>query len=138
MHVAEAMRTPVITVPPDTTVEDAVVTMLEHRIGCVIVADRGPMGILTRSDILELLLQADGDLTEKTVSEVMTDDLVTTTPDTTLEKALRIMEDNGIKKLPVIDGLELEGMVTMTDVARHLPDRVNEARSALSKRPGWD
>lgn len=85
-----------------------------------------------------MLLDGDGTLTERTVSEVMTGDMVTIAPDASLKKALRTMAENEIKKLPVVDGIEFKGILTMTDVVRHLPDRVNEARSAFSKRPLWD
>lgn len=137
MQVADVMVKSVETVPPETTVEEAVVTMLEHRIGSILVVDQGPIGIVTRSDVLRELLERDGSLTKMTVTEVMTEDPVTIAPGASVETALRTMEEHEIKKLPVIAGLELVGIVTMTDLARHLPDRVNELRSNIRRREDW-
>lgn len=137
MQVADAMVKSVVTVPPETTIEEAVATMMDNRIGSVLVVDHGPIGIMTRSDVLRLLLERDDSLSDMRVPEAMSEDPVTISPDASVETALRTMEEHKIKKLPVIAGLELVGIVTMTDLARHLPDRVMEARAAVEKRPDW-
>jgi CBS domain-containing protein len=57
--VVRVMSEPPVTVDPDTPLTEAVRTMLEHKIGAVVVVDGGrPVGILTRSDALEALLAA--------------------------------------------------------------------------------
>ena len=137
MQVADVMVKSVETVPPETTVKAAVERMLDRRIGSILVVDEGPIGIITRSDVLRELLDRDGSLTKMTVSEIMTEDPVTIAPGASVETALRTMDEHDIKKLPVIAGLELVGIVTMTDLARHLPDRVNELRSTFRRREDW-
>lgn len=137
MQVDEIMSSPVVTIEPDTTLHDAIGTMLRHRIGSVIVVDAGPVGILTRSDILRLAYQFDRPLTEQLAGEGMSDDLRTTTRSASIETALTTMEEAGIKKLPVLDDFELVGIVTMTDIARHQPARVREVRDAVERKDEW-
>lgn len=51
---------------------------------------------------------------------------MTVSPDRTIRSAIRTMADEQIKKLPVVDALELVGILTMTDVTRHYGDIVRE------------
>lgn len=137
MQVSAVMSTPAVTVTPETTLQAAIGTMLEHQIGSVVVVDAAVTGILTRSDVLRAAYYEGGSLDSIPVSRGMSSDVVTTTPSTTLRPALDTMEANKIKKLPVMDDLELVGIVTMTDIAREMPSQVREAAERLDRRDDW-
>lgn len=137
MQVGEIMTSPAETVEPETTLYDAIGTMLRHRIGSVVVIDTGSIGILTRSDVLRTIFETGGSVTEQTAGDAMSGDVITTTPTTAIQTALKTMEDHGIKKLPVLEDLELVGIITMTDIARHQPERVREVRDTVERKDEW-
>lgn len=137
MQIADIMSTPAVTVREDATLHEAIGTMLDERVGSVVVVEAGPAGILTRSDCLRAAYHVGGALDGLPVTRAMSTDLVTTTPGTSLRKGLGLMEVHEVKKLPVVDDLELVGVVTMTDIARHLPERVREVGTSLERKDEW-
>lgn len=138
MRVADIMSEPVVTVPREMTVHDAIEQMLRNRVGCVVVVvDSNPVGIMTRSDALRAAYHAGGDLTEISVSRAMSSDLLTTKRARTLRSVLRTMEKHNIKKLPVVEDFKPVGIVTMSDIAHHLPEEVQQATANLDRRDDW-
>ena len=123
MQVKKCMTSPVVTVDPDATLHEAMGTMLENRIGSVVVTGAEPVGILTRSDVLRSIYQDGSTVTERPVEETMSEDLVTIGPTDSVDRALHKMKANEIKKLPVV-GPQLVGIVTLTDIARNQSERV--------------
>jgi CBS domain-containing protein len=139
MRVGDLMSEPAVTASRETTVHDAIEEMLRHRVGSVVVVvDGNAVGIMTRSDALRAAYHAGGDLTEIPVSRAMSSDLVTTKRARTVRSVLRTMERKNIKKLPVVDGFELVGIVTMSDIAQHLPTEVQEATNKLDRSDDWN
>lgn len=137
MQINQIMTAPAVTVGPNASLHEAIGTMLEHRIGSVVVVDQRPIGILTRSDVLRVAHRTRNRLTEETVGNGMSGDLVTTTGETTITSALKTMKAEGIKKLPVLESLELVGIITMTDIARHQPERIRQVRDVLDRKDEW-
>lgn len=137
MQVKDLMSTPPVTVGADATLQEAIEVMLEQRVGSAIVVDGGLRGIITRSDVLRAAYVAGGDLDAIAVTRGMSGDLVTTDPDTSVRQALQLMEVHDIKKLPVVENLELVGVVTMTDIAQHLPEQVREIQGGIDRRDDW-
>ncbi|MDS0293058.1 CBS domain-containing protein [Halogeometricum luteum] len=136
MQVRQIMSSPVVTVDAGATLRDAVGEMLERGVGSVIVVDAGPVGIVTRTDALREAYRGDGSLSTVPVSRAMSRDLVTTTGKASVTSAVEEMKRRGVKRLPVRDGVELVGVVTVTDVAEHQPQAVNEVRRHLGSG-GW-
>ena len=137
MRVLEVMSTPAITVSPDDTLEDAIGAMLANRVGSVVVIDAGVIGIFTRSDVLRVLYERPRRLGALSVREGMSEGVVTIAPDSALETAVRMMHEHEIKKLPVIDDMDLIGIITATDIARQLPARVQEVRDTVERKDRW-
>lgn len=133
MEVREIMSSPVVTIGPDATLRAVVELMLDRRVGSVVVLDDGLAGIVTESDVLSAVRDEDVSLSAVTVADVMSADPVTTTSTTSVTSALRTMQDEGVKRLPVRGGSKPLGIVTLTDIAWHLPDRLRE-RPGLSTR----
>lgn len=137
MQVRDVMSTPPVTVEVDATLREAIAVMLEHRVGSAVVVDDAPVGIITRSDILRAAYAAGAKLEEIAVPRGMSADLVTTKPDTSVRHALESMKAHDVKKLPVVEDFDLVGVVTMTDIAQHLPEHVQEAQATMERRDDW-
>lgn len=138
MRVADCMSSPAVTVEPDATLAEAADAMLEHRIGSVIVVDLGIVGILTRTDILQALRDNGGQLESIAVEAAMTPQPVAISPDALIDAAVERMLEHEVKTLPVLDGIDLEGVITVTDIAHQQPDRVREIRRTLDQRERWE
>jgi CBS domain-containing protein len=113
------MTTNVITADKNMTVQLAAGTMNKKRIGCLVAVDKeGVKGILTERDMLIKVLEAGKDPKTTIVSDVMTQSIIFGNPNMQLAEATRLMFQNGIKKLPILEDNRLVGLVTLTDIAR--------------------
>ena len=116
--VREVMTTHVHYVAPATRVGEAVAIMAQHRIGSVLVMEGAHLvGIFTERDTVRALSETP-DAPGHPVSEWMTRDPQTVTPDTPAGDALRAMLDGDFRHLPVLDGGEVAGIVSIRDLAR--------------------
>ncbi len=98
---------------------DAVKLLNKNKIGClVVVYNREIVGILTERDLLERVLEKCRNPKETGISEIMTKHVIVGKPDMELSEATRLMFENRVKKLPIIEGNRLVGIVTLTDIAR--------------------
>lgn len=113
--------TSVITTDPDATVYDAIATMVSHNVGAIVVTDDGGLtGIFTERDYLRRIVLQGRTSKTTTVREVMTADVITVEPDTTVEAALSIMTEVRCRHLPVLVEGRLAGVVSIGDCVKHL------------------
>jgi CBS domain-containing protein len=113
--VREVMTPKVQTVTADTTVSDAAKVMEKWKIGSLVVLKGNkPVGIITEGDVSKCV--AKGLNPAKTTVTYRRKRLVTIAPEEQLEVAAKVMAAAGVKKLPVMDGNELVGMLTQTDI----------------------
>ena len=111
--VGSIARAPVPTVLLSTHVSDVAKSMSKQNIGAVIVArDFEPLGIITERDIIERVVLANKDLNEIVAQEIMTAPLITIDSDRTIEEALEIMHKNHVRRLVVVKGENMVGLVT--------------------------
>jgi CBS domain-containing protein len=152
MRAHQIMTRSVITIAPDATVLEAAKTMLQHHVSGLPVVDAAGqlVGIVSEGDFirrseigtqrkrgrwLKFLLGAGLTATDyvhehgRKVSEVMTTDPITVVEDATLEQIVTSMETNGVKRLPVMRGDKLVGIVSranllqaVASLAREIPD----------------
>lgn len=119
MKIRKLMVKDVITLQTDASAYDAVKLMNKNRIGCLVALDNGKIvGILTERDLLERVLEKCKNPKETRVSEIMTRQVIVGKPDMQLVEATRLMFENKVKKLPIVEGNRLAGLVTLTDIAR--------------------
>jgi len=119
MKIEEIMVRNVITLQRDLSAYDAVKIMNKNRIGCLVVVNNGQIvGILTERDMLERVLEKCRNPKETRVSEIMTEDVMVGKPDMELVEAARLLFEKKVKKLPIVEGNRLVGLVTLTDIAR--------------------
>src|SRR5215207_1424762 len=90
-------------------------------------------GMLTDRDIVVACIAQDGDPSTTTAGDLAQGKPVTIGADDSIEETLHTMTEHAVRRLPVIDGHELVGIVSQADVAKNLPeDRVGELVEAIS------
>ena len=113
------MSKKVVSVDSSSTAYDVAREMLDRDIGCVVVLEnKKVIGIATKSDIIREAVMKRQDPQKITASSVMTKPVVTIETGKTLSEASALMSKNNITKLPVIEGGELVGIITSTDLVR--------------------
>ena len=135
LKVRDVMVREVITMDENSTVKEAVDNMNEFQIGSLIVLEKGKAkGIVTERDFLRRVIAEAKDVTNTKVKEIMTTPLVVVEPGTDLEEAVKLMYENRIKKLAVVDANKLVGIVTLTDIARFQPQMIRMLKQLTAKQ----
>jgi CBS domain-containing protein len=112
------MSTPVVTVAGYATVAQAVRAMHDHDIGAVVVVDGPtPVGVFTERDLTRGILD-DPDLLGRAVEGVMSSPVVTIGADAEVVRVFHLMNERAIRRLPVVEGDVLVGIVTERDLLR--------------------
>ncbi|MEM2942325.1 MAG: CBS domain-containing protein [Candidatus Bathyarchaeia archaeon] len=121
LHVADVMTTPVLSVSPSATMEDAARIMGERHVGSLVVTEGvTPIGIVTERDLLSKVIAQDREPGKVIVRSVMSPRLVTVRPADTIKEAARTMiKQKG--RLVVLREGRVEGIVTASDLIRALP-----------------
>ncbi|MGC8997855.1 MAG: cyclic nucleotide-binding/CBS domain-containing protein [Candidatus Bathyarchaeia archaeon] len=125
LKVEDVMVREVITIDEESTVKEAAEAMNKFEIGCLIAVRKGKaVGIITERDLLKRVVAEARDVNKTKVKDVMSSPLVVVEPNMELEEAVKLMFQMKIKKLPVVDGKRLVGLVTLTDIARFQPQMI--------------
>jgi len=156
MNAADVMTRNVLTVGPEASVAQAIRLMLDNNVSGlpVVAADGKVVGILTEGDLLrrnetgterhrsrwrEILMgpgRAAGEYVKthgRKVEEIMTTDLISVSGDTPLDEVVGVMERRRIKRVPVLDGAVLAGIVSRADLLRSLLQAL-DAQSSEARR----
>jgi len=133
MKVEEIMNKNPVFVEPDTPVQEIVRIMKEKKIGCVIVKNKKPQGIVTTRDIVFKHL---GEGKGQTAKDIMTTDLVTVSPNKTIEDAAALMVAKHIERLPVMHYGKLVGIISTTDILRAEPELYKNVLEGLKMGKG--
>ncbi len=113
--------TEVVTVRPEATIAEVAIVMTEHRIGAVVVTGDGASiaGVLSERDIVRALARPDDATLAATAASLMTSEVVTCEPDTTVEELMSTMTDRRVRHIPVLVDGSLAGLVSIGDVVKH-------------------
>ncbi len=112
------MSSPVTTIDSDSTLDVAAQLMVQHDIGSVIVVEaKNPIGIVTERDITKQVIKGK-DVLKKPIKQVMSKPLVTATPSMSIQDALELMLKNKVRRLPILEGKDMRGIVTTRDLMR--------------------
>ncbi|MBO0869198.1 MAG: CBS domain-containing protein [Micromonosporaceae bacterium] len=115
--VRDLMAEPV-TVPTDATLIEAAQLMRDADIGDVIVAENGTVrGIITDRDIVVRGVAAEHLPADTPVGTVCSGDPITVTPEDDVRRAITLMRQYAIRRLPVVDGGGLVGVISLSDAA---------------------
>lgn len=115
--IRDVMTTNLVTLGPDATAVEAARLMRDNNIGPILVVDGDSIvGILTDRDITVEGVAAGLDPNTTKVIDLCTSNVQTVTPDTSLEEAVRLMQDNSIRRLPVVEDGAPVGIVSLGDL----------------------
>jgi CBS domain-containing protein len=120
------------------TLIDAARKMRDLDVGALPICgeDNRLKGMLTDRDIVVRVLAEGGDPKSTTAGSLGQGKPVTIGADDSVEEALRTMKEHGVRRLPVIDGHDLVGIVSQADIARNLPEgQVGDLVEAISSAP---
>jgi CBS domain-containing protein len=117
--IKEVMTRDVRACEPNATVADAAKVMAQEDVGPVpIVEDGRLVGIVTDRDIVVRVVAEGRDPNATTVKEIASTDLVTVSPGDDLDEVLNLLAERQVRRLPVVEGDRLVGIVAQADVAR--------------------
>jgi CBS domain-containing protein len=122
----------IASVSPTTRIANVTTTLAEWRIGSVLVRDSAGqlLGIVSERDIVRSLAKEGAACLEMTAAQLMTRVLHTVTPRTSTEQAMAVMTESRVRHLPVMEGCDLVGMVSIGDVVKaQLDDKEREVDS---------
>ncbi|MFB6173923.1 MAG: CBS domain-containing protein [Halobacteriales archaeon] len=117
MTAGSIARDSVVTVEDDATLVDAAATMRDDGVGSVVVVDGDrPVGILTDRDLAVRVVADGADPATTLVADAMADDLVTVESETGVYELVRLMAEESVRRVPVVEDDTLVGIVSVDDV----------------------
>ncbi|MFD3497721.1 CBS domain-containing protein [Streptomyces sp. NPDC058678] len=117
-HVSDIMTSAPVTVEPQTSVTAVARIMRDQDLGAVIVTDGDELrGLVTDRDLVVRSLAEGGDPEQTTVVDACSGDLVTLTPEDDVDRAVELMREHAVRRLPVVEGGRPVGIVALADLA---------------------
>lgn len=108
------------------SLQSAAAKMAERDIGSIVIVQEGkPIGIVTERDFVRRVAALGKDSRTLTVADIMSTPLVTVGPECDVNSAAKIMTDNNIKRLPVVEGERLVGIITSFDIAKVMAEEAH-------------
>lgn len=119
---------------PDSTVYEALQAMAKHNSGALVVLEGDKMvGILSERDCVRKVEIQGRDVKDIKVQDIMTRDVISVSCDQSLEECEALMMDKGIRHLPVYDGDQLAGFLSVRDVLREVIEMQKMMLSELER-----
>ena len=133
MKIGDLMTTPAIHIEPEESVGVAARTLQRYNIGALPVCreDGSVCGVITDRDIVTRCLAADRSPEKTSVGEIMTGRVLSVAPEMEIGTAAHLMAREQVRRLPVVSGGKLCGMVSLGDIANR-EETVYDAGDALS------
>lgn len=132
------MSTPVITIDIKKTALEAAKLMRKNRKGfLVIVENNKPVGVLSDSDLIDKVICRNEKANAVKIKDLMKEPIVAVDPEDDILTASRKMKQNNIHRLPVVLNGRLEGVISLTDIARTSPEMSDllEHRLKMKEKP---
>jgi CBS domain-containing protein len=127
--VSKYMVKKVITVAVSHTVQSVCKTMYENNIGCLVITKRMtsglvPVGIVTERDLVTQVCCREASSNEYIIRHIMSSPVATIDPDSTVETAASLMQQNKVKHLVVVDEKKTAGIITSSNLIKYLDGRL--------------
>ncbi|MEK6977730.1 MAG: CBS domain-containing protein [Candidatus Hydrothermarchaeota archaeon] len=136
LRVRDVMQGDVLTATPGMSINEALSAMEERGLSCIVVVEgEVPVGIVTMRDIIRKGILR-GISLERPLREVMSSPLITVEGGMGVLEAGELMVGKDIRKLPVVEGGKLRGLISLTDISRIEPKYIAELSRTLKKIEG--
>ena len=135
MRIADVLRSKgsaVATITETTTVTGLLAELATHNIGAmVVVGPDGIVGMVSERDVVRRLHERGADLLRQPVSGIMTNVVVTCTPDDLVDDMSALMTNNRVRHVPVLDNGRLAGIVSIGDVVKNRMEQLQTQQEQL-------
>lgn len=122
-HILTAKDRPVLSTRRTATVYEALSVMALYEVGALVVLEEGDLiGMFTERDYARKVILHGKSSKEIPVADIMTTRVLCVRRDTTVEECMALMTDKRLRHLPVVDGTEVVGMVSIGDVVKTMLD----------------
>ncbi len=120
-QILEGKGNEIFTIAPDTSVYHALELMVEKNVSALLVMENDELaGIFTERDYARKVVLKGKKSTETTIGEIMTSNLITVSPDSTIDECMALMTGKYIRHLPVVAHGKLAGIISIGDVVRRI------------------
>lgn len=136
--VKDIMSAPVLTIDINKTALEVGKLMRKHRKGFLVVTDRGkPVGVVSDSDLIEQVICRNVKASQLKIEKLMHEPIISVEPEDDILVAVRKMKENNIHRLPVVSNKVVQGVISLTDIARTSPEMLDllEYRLKMKARP---
>ncbi len=134
--VRDVMTRSVKSVGTNQPLIEAIQLMYKFDIGSIIVIQRAkPVGIITDRDVIRNIAMSQLDPVNLKAKDLMSTPLITIEENASIEEAVQIMIRRKIKRLPVVKGEKLTGIITVTDIAKTTPQLVKVFEDRMWNKP---
>ena len=124
----------VFSIAPEATVLDALKLMAKHNIGALLVMTQGKMEeIISERDCIRKVELMGRNASDTKVSEIMTSDVITVEANQPLEECMELMIEKNFRHLPVCEGKELLGVLSVRDVLKEVIEVQQSMLSQLER-----
>lgn len=119
MKVKDCMSSGIVSVSPTETITNVAKQMQQNHIGCITVCDNNNklVGLITDRDLILRCIASGKNCEDVPVSDIMTTNIYSVSPDDTVDKATTYMSQYQIRRLPVVQDGALMGMLTIADIS---------------------
>ncbi len=133
-HLLESKGSTIFSIEPDAPVLEAIKRMAEHRIGALMVM-RGTtlVGVMSERDYARKVLLQGRSSSQTAVSDIMSPSPITVGPDTDVFDCMRLCTDSRIRHLPVVDGEQVVGVISIGDLVKAVIDAQAEEIEHLQR-----
>ena len=132
--VAEFMNKDLVQVTPDTSVKRCAEVMAAEKVSSALVTEKKKiLGIVTEKDLARKIVAKGLNADKVLAKDIMTTDLVTVSPNTSLYDAMLLIEKRKIKHLPVVDHGSVVGIITAMEILRIQPSYMEILANPIEK-----
>ena len=128
-------------IPPDATVFDAIEMMADKNVGALLVTENGKLiGIISERDYTRKVALKGKSSKQIAVKEILSGQVIHVGPDHTVEECMRLMTDHRIRHLPVLEGDQILGVVSIGDLVNWIisaqSSTIHQLQTYISGYPG--
>ncbi len=134
-HLLDRKGRELISIVQDASVFDAIKLMADRGVGSLLVMDGGDLkGIVTERDYARKVIIKGRSSESTQVGEIMSTDLVTATSQQTVSECMELMTDRRIRHLPVVDGDDVIGLISIGDLVQAI---ISDQREEIEQLEGY-